>query len=125
MSFIGMEPGWMITQLLNSTILLAWPVVGILALLDSRRRQLSETVRPLWAVLVVAIPLLGHIAFWTVAPPVVVKQSTYLGRFNRSAIRQFFGLTLPLFGEITKNAVSAPVWAASCIHLRFEPRSWQ
>ena len=68
MPAFGIELGSLIALLLNLTILLCWPVLSVLALLDLRRRQLPETASPLWAVLVVAIPFLGPIAFWMVAP---------------------------------------------------------
>ena len=76
MPVYGMELGSLITLLLNLTILLCWPVLSVLALLDLRRRRLSEAARPFWAILVVAIPFLGPVAFWMVGPRQSAGQST-------------------------------------------------
>ncbi len=46
----------------------AWPVLSIMGLLGLRRRRLAATTRAIWAVLIVAAPITGTIAFWLLSP---------------------------------------------------------
>jgi hypothetical protein len=54
--------------LINFLLIILWIILAILALVQLRRPDLPETARALWAILIVAIPLGGAIAFWIVNP---------------------------------------------------------
>ncbi len=45
-----------------------WPVLSIIGLLAVRRRKLAATAQVIWSVLIVAVPIMGTVAFWLVAP---------------------------------------------------------
>lgn len=61
----GYNWGILLIQLLTFA---AWPVLSIIGLLGLRRRQLAATAQAVWAVLIVAIPVMGTVAFWLVDP---------------------------------------------------------
>lgn len=52
---------------LNLLLLIAWIVMGIIALIKPRNRMLPPTAKAIWT-LVVLIPILGAIAFFIVHP---------------------------------------------------------
>jgi hypothetical protein len=52
----------------NILLLVAWPALAIMALLRLRRRRLPDTAKVLWAILVIAVPILGPVGFWIVDP---------------------------------------------------------
>ncbi len=54
--------------LIDIVTLAAWPVLSIIGLLGLRRRQLGATAQAIWAVLIVAVPIMGAVAFWLVQP---------------------------------------------------------
>ncbi len=49
-------------------ILLLWPVLSIAALFALRVRPLTATAQALWAFMIIAIPVLGSLAFFIVMP---------------------------------------------------------
>jgi predicted neutral ceramidase superfamily lipid hydrolase len=49
-------------------ILAAWLIPALVALVQLRGRDLADTARALWAALIVAVPLVGSVAFWIVKP---------------------------------------------------------
>jgi hypothetical protein len=53
---------------INIMLLLAWPVLSIFTLFRLAKRSLPETAKALWVILVIAVPLLGAVAFWIVRP---------------------------------------------------------
>ena len=65
METLGINWGILIINLL---IIGSWPLFSIVALLGLRRRRLTGTNQALWAFLVVAIPVLGALAFFLVSP---------------------------------------------------------
>jgi hypothetical protein len=60
--------GRILFLLFNLVLLSGWIVLAVLALVQLRRQNLTETARAIWAALVVAVPILGPIAFWIVKP---------------------------------------------------------
>jgi len=62
------QAGFFLVTLLNLLLLLAWPLLSFTALFSLRKTRLPETVRALWALIILAIPLMGALAFWVVAP---------------------------------------------------------
>lgn len=65
METLGIDWGFLIIQML---FVGSWPLASIIALLDLRRSHLTETNQAIWALLVVAIPILGALAFFIVRP---------------------------------------------------------
>jgi len=55
-------------QGINLAILLGWVTLAILCLVRSSRRQMASTAKALWVLIILAIPLLGAIAFLIVKP---------------------------------------------------------
>ncbi len=62
---IGINWGILIINLL---LIGSWPLFSIIALLGLRRSHLTGTNQVLWALLVVAVPVLGALAFFIVKP---------------------------------------------------------
>jgi hypothetical protein len=65
METLGMNWG---VLLINVLIVGSWPIFSIIALLALRRSHITGTSQALWALLVVAIPILGALAFFLVKP---------------------------------------------------------
>ena len=65
METLGINWGILI---INVLIVGSWPFFSIIALLALRRSHITETNQALWALLVVAIPILGALAFSLVKP---------------------------------------------------------
>lgn len=59
---------FLLSQILNIVITLAWLMLVALALRSLRRRYLSDEAKALWAALILIIPFLGAIALWLVVP---------------------------------------------------------
>jgi hypothetical protein len=55
-------------QVVNFLILVGWIVLTIVALMRLRRCQLDQIARVLWVIVVVAIPIVGALAFFIVNP---------------------------------------------------------
>lgn len=54
--------------IVNLLIVGSWPIFSIIALFGLRRSHLTGTSQALWALLVVAVPVLGALAFLIVRP---------------------------------------------------------
>jgi hypothetical protein len=65
MELLGTNFGILIINLL---LVGSWPLFSIFALLGLRRRPLTGTNQALWALLVVAVPVLGALAFFIMKP---------------------------------------------------------
>jgi hypothetical protein len=48
--------------------ILLWPILSLAALVVLRGRQLPATAQALWALMIIAIPVLGSLAFFIVRP---------------------------------------------------------
>jgi hypothetical protein len=55
-------------MIFNFSLLLGWPLLAILAILQLRQRELPEVARAVWAAIILVVPLFGAIAFWLVQP---------------------------------------------------------
>jgi len=55
-------------SILNIIIILAWIVLAILCLINLGKRQMPETPKALWALIILIIPVFGAIAFLIVRP---------------------------------------------------------
>ncbi|MFO3796216.1 MAG: hypothetical protein ACK8QZ_02895 [Anaerolineales bacterium] len=56
-----------VLQILNFALLIGYPLLAIIALLQLRTRNLASTAQALW-VLILLTPYLGPIAFWIINP---------------------------------------------------------
>jgi hypothetical protein len=65
MEMVGINWGYLIIQLL---IFGVYPVLSLAALLALRHSRVTGLVQVLWALLIVAIPVLGALAFFIVNP---------------------------------------------------------
>ena len=65
MEALGINWGFLIIQML---IFGCWPFLSLIALFALRRKRLTGTNQALWALLMVAIPVLGALAFFIVKP---------------------------------------------------------
>ena len=68
MDSLGTNLGYLLVQLLNFTIILGWPLLSLIALFALRRRTLTPVAQAIWALIILAVPFLGAIAFWIVKP---------------------------------------------------------
>ena len=62
---LGINWGLLIIQFL---IFGSWPLLSLVALFNLRHIKLSGTNQAIWALLIVAIPVLGALAFFVVRP---------------------------------------------------------
>lgn len=62
---LGINWGLLIIQFL---IFGGWPLFSLIALFALRRSNLTGTNQVLWALLIVAVPVLGALAFFVVRP---------------------------------------------------------
>jgi len=65
METLGINWGFLIIQML---FVGSWPLASIIALLALRRSRLTGISQAIWALLVVAIPILGALAYFIVKP---------------------------------------------------------
>ncbi len=55
-------------QIINFALLVLWPVLSLLALVQVRRKHLEAWHQIAWTLIILLIPVLGAIAFFVVAP---------------------------------------------------------
>ena len=65
MELMGINWGYLIIQLLFFGL---YPVLSLVALFALRRSRVTGITQVLWALLIVAIPVLGALAFFIVKP---------------------------------------------------------
>ena len=65
METLGINWGFLIIQVL---IVGCWPFLSLIALFVLRQKRLTGTNQVLWALLIVAVPVLGALAFFIVKP---------------------------------------------------------
>jgi hypothetical protein len=68
MSHFGYSFGFVLVQLFSLLLVLAWIGLVIFALFNLKNRKLSALVKALWALIMVAVPILGLIAYFIVQP---------------------------------------------------------
>jgi O-antigen ligase len=66
MESLGLE--YLLVQILNFVIIAAWLATGLIALLRLKRSHLSGIEQALWTLIIVAIPLLGALAYLILHP---------------------------------------------------------
>ena len=59
---------FLIVQVFNYVLLVGWLLLILLALLSLRRRRLTNPTQALWVLIIVAVPLLGPLAYWIINP---------------------------------------------------------
>ncbi len=52
----------------NLAIIVGWPILALLTLLALRRRHLTGPTLAIWALIIVAVPFLGPLAYWLMRP---------------------------------------------------------
>jgi len=62
MDVLGINWGYLFLMLFNLLLLGGWIVLSTLALFQLRNRELPETARAIW-VLILLVPILGALAF--------------------------------------------------------------
>ena len=60
--------GFFIAQALNLVLLAGWLLLILLALFSLRRRQLTNPTQAIWVLIIVAVPILGPLAYWIINP---------------------------------------------------------
>ena len=65
MDMLGINWGYLIIQMLVFGI---YPLLSLIALFALRRNHITGVTQVLWALLIVAIPVLGALAFFIVKP---------------------------------------------------------
>ena len=65
MDALGINRAYLAFQILVCGI---WPALSLSALIRLRRTHLTETGKALWALLIIAVPILGPLAFFIVKP---------------------------------------------------------
>jgi hypothetical protein len=68
MDMLGINFGLLVTQLVSFLLIGGYPILSLIALFALRRNHLTGTNQVLWALLIVAIPFLGALAFFIVKP---------------------------------------------------------
>lgn len=58
----------LLAQLINFIILGSWPLLSLITLLSLRHRKLRPLAQAIWVFIVLAIPILGAVAFWIINP---------------------------------------------------------
>ena len=72
MDILGINTEYLIIQLL---VIGVWPILVLWALFNLRRAQLAEINKALWALLIIAVPILGSLTFF-IAKPGRVNQNS-------------------------------------------------
>ena len=57
-----------IAQAINLVLLGGWLLLILLALLSLRRRHLTNPTQAIWVLIIVAVPILGPLAYWIMRP---------------------------------------------------------
>jgi hypothetical protein len=65
MDILGIKKGYLVIQML---LIVIWPLLSLLALLVLRGSHLAGTNLAMWALIIVAIPVLGALAFFIIRP---------------------------------------------------------
>ena len=65
MDFLGINWGYLIVQMLFCGV---YPILSLVALFSLRHTGITGTTQVLWALVIVAIPVLGALAFFIVKP---------------------------------------------------------
>ncbi len=64
----GIYLSLLVRLLFSLALPLAWLLLSLLALFGLRRRGLAGTTLAIWVLIIVAVPILGALAFWIVRP---------------------------------------------------------
>ena len=68
MESLGINLGLLITQLVSFLVIGGYPILSLVALFSLRRNRLTGTNQAIWALLIIAIPFLGALAFFIAKP---------------------------------------------------------
>lgn len=59
---------FMTVHFLTLAVFVLWPILALVTLVQLRRRGLPALAQVLWVFLIITVPILGVLAFWTVSP---------------------------------------------------------
>jgi len=65
MEMLGINWGYLVIQML---VFGMYPLLSLVALFALRRRHVTGITQVLWALLIIAVPVLGSLAFFIVKP---------------------------------------------------------
>ncbi len=68
MELTGFSFDYLFVMLFNLLILAAWPVFSLITLFYMRSSRLKGITQAIWVLIVLAIPLLGALAYWIIRP---------------------------------------------------------
>ncbi len=63
MDNLGINAGFLVVQIVNLAILAGWIALGIYSAVILRKSALSTEMKILWIITIVALPLIGAVAF--------------------------------------------------------------
>lgn len=64
----GLQMGFLLVQMVSLVVILGWIILVFYYLANQKRFNLSATEKALWTLIVLAIPLLGGLAFVLIKP---------------------------------------------------------
>ena len=68
MEGLGINVPFLFAQLFSLAFLVGWPLLAFVALARLQKRALADTARALWALIILAMPFVGALAFFVVRP---------------------------------------------------------
>lgn len=68
MNYFELNFGYVLVQIFNLIVRLGWIGLTIFCLLKQKQQNLTPTVKAIWVLIIVAIPLIGSIAYLIVKP---------------------------------------------------------
>jgi hypothetical protein len=68
MQHFGVNLGYLLVMIFNIGILLAWIILAVVCLLKLRTQPLNSTAKAVWVLIVLAIPILGAVAYLIIKP---------------------------------------------------------
>jgi hypothetical protein len=74
MEVLGINWSYLFVMFTNILLIGGWLILSALALFQLRHRELSETARAVWA-LILLIPIVGALAFWIIKPGKRISKS--------------------------------------------------
>ena len=74
MEVLGINWGYLWVMLFNILLIGGWLILSALALFQLRYRELPETARAIWT-LILLIPIVGAFAFWITKPGKQIPKS--------------------------------------------------
>jgi glucan phosphoethanolaminetransferase (alkaline phosphatase superfamily) len=68
MANFGLNFGNFVVQILSWLFILGWLILSVVCLINIRKRTMTVMEKAIWTLIIVAIPLMGAIAYLIVKP---------------------------------------------------------